>query len=141
MSLSLDLGKEVLGRALDRGADEAVVRLQERVYELVVFDSGVLRSYSVLRVVGLGVEVLVSGFVGYAYTSTLSRESIGQAIDKAMKLAKALSARGREVGLARVEGVKALYRTRYAQNPLEVDPSEKVSLVRDLNTIAMGLGA
>jgi len=129
-----------LGRALDRGADEAVVRLQERVYELIVFDSGVLRSYSVLRVVGLGVEVLVSGFVGYAYTSTLSRESIGQAIDKAMKLAKALSARGREVGLARVEGVKALYRTRYAQNPLEVDPSEKVSLVRDLNTIAMGVG-
>jgi 5-formyltetrahydrofolate cyclo-ligase len=27
MSLSLDLGKEVLGRALDRGADEAVQRL------------------------------------------------------------------------------------------------------------------
>jgi len=139
VSLSLDLGKEVLGRALDRGADEAVVRLQERVYELIVFDSGVLRSYSVSRAVGLGVEVLVGGFAGYAYTSALSRDGVERAVERALKLARALSASGRGVRLASVEGAKVLYRALYSQNPLDVDPSEKTSLVRDLNRVAMGV--
>jgi TldD protein len=139
MSVSTDLGKEVLARALGRGVDEAVVRLQERVYEFIVFDSGVLRSYSVSRVVGLGVGVFVKGFAGYAYTSTLSREGVEQAVDKAVKLAKGLSAGGREVRLASVEGSKTVFRVVYSQNPLDVDPSEKASLVRDLNKIAMGV--
>jgi TldD protein len=137
VSVSIDFGQEVLARALGSGVDEAVVRLQERVYELIVFDSGVLRSYSVSRVVGLGVEVVVNGFVGYAYTSALSRESVKHVVERAAKLAKGLSAIGKEARRVKVGGVKAFYRTPFSQDPFGVDSSEKAALVKDLNRVGM----
>jgi TldD protein len=139
MSVSIDFGKEFLEKALRRGVDEAVVRVQERLYELIVFDGGVLRSYGVSRVVGVGVQVVVKGFVGYSYTSSLSMEAVEEAIDRAVKLAKAMASTGKGSAFAPVNGVKTVYRTSYSINPLDVDPSEKVSLVAELNRLSLGV--
>jgi TldD protein len=139
MLVSIDFGKEVLEKALRRGVDEAVVRVQERLYESIIFDGGVLRSYGVSRVVGVGIQVVVKGFVGYSYTSSLSMDAVKEAIDRAVKLARAMASAGRGSVFAPVNGVKTVYRTSYSTNPLDVDPSEKVSLVAELNRLSLGM--
>ncbi|MDK6028126.1 TldD/PmbA family protein [Ignisphaera sp. 4213-co] len=137
VEISIDLGKEVLERVLRRNVDEAVIRLQERVYELIVFDNGVLRSYGVSRVVGIGIQVFVNGFTGYSYTSSLSRESIESAIDRAVKSARTLALVAKPRKFAEVSNVKGFYKTSYSENPFSVDSSEKISLIKELNINAM----
>ncbi|MEM4766959.1 MAG: DNA gyrase modulator, partial [Ignisphaera sp.] len=82
MSISLDFGREIVDRVLEKGVDDVVVRLQERVYELILFDSGVLRSFNVTKGSGVGIKVSFGGSTGYSYTSSLDRESIAVAIEK-----------------------------------------------------------
>ncbi|MEM1653004.1 MAG: TldD/PmbA family protein [Ignisphaera sp.] len=135
--ISIDFGKEVLDRVLKRGVEEGLVRLQERSYELIVFDNGVLRSYGISKVVGIGIQVFVNGFTGYSYTSSLSLDSIENAVDRAIKNAKALANVAKPRRFAEVSGVKGFYRTGYAEDPFAVDPSDKISLVRDLNVGSM----
>lgn len=129
----MDLGREVCEKALSMGAELAVVRLQERLYELVVFDNGSLRSLSVSRVTGVGVKALVGGGVGYGYTSILTREGIGSAVRDALSLARAASRYRRPVGYAAARPLKGRFAVSARVDPLGVDLGEKVSLVKELN--------
>jgi TldD protein len=134
--LTRDLATQVLDEVLRRGAEGAVVRLQERVYELVVYDSGVLRGYSISTVRGVGIRAVVGGGAGYAYTSSVDRESISRAIDRAISLARVASSYGRK-SFAPVRPVKASYRVEFKVDPHAVDPQVKVSIVREVNTASM----
>jgi len=134
--LSRDLATQILDEVLRRGAEGAVVRLQERVYELVVYDSGVLRGYSISTVRGVGIRAVVGGGTGYAYTSSVDRESISRAIDRAISLARVASSYGRK-SFAPVKPVKASYRVEFKVDPHAVDPQVKVGIVREINTTSM----
>jgi TldD protein len=134
MSISIDLGREVVDKAMEKGAREVVVRLQERLYELVMFDSGMLRSYNISRGSGIGIKVVVDGSIGYSYTSSLDRDSISIAIDRAILAAKSLNRYGVSRKLYEYRGVKGGYRVIAKVNPLDdVEPERKIDLVKKLN--------
>ncbi len=137
MDISIDLGKKMLSIALSRGASEAIVRLQHKIYELIVFDGGVIRSYGYSRVSGIGIRVVVDGGMGYSYTTSFDRDSIVSAIDRAIAQARAMSRYGYSKKLAIVDGKRIVYRTEVKVNPLDVDPSMKVELVSRLNRSSM----
>lgn len=136
-SISTDLGREILERALEGGVDDVVVRLQERVYELIVFDNGVLRSYNISRGSGVGIRVSISGSIGYSYTSSLDGNSISRAVERAIAAAKSLNRYGVARKLYEYRGSRSTYRAVVKVNPIDVDTERKIALVRDLNIETM----
>lgn len=139
MELSMDFCKEVLEEVMRRGVKEALVRAQERVYEVVVFDKGVLRTVGRTRLVGLGIKVVLNGAVGYAYTSSSDPESIGRAIDMAIAAARSLATRARPRAFSLEGAGSGKYRTRYLVDPLSINVEDKIELVRDLNKLSLDL--
>lgn len=133
MAIDPDRARWVLEETLKRGAHQATVRLQERVYELIVYDTGVLRSYTVSRTVGLGVRAVVGGGSGYAYTTSLDEESVLRAVERAVTIARVADRYGRKT-LAPLPPVKGRYSAEFKVDPHSVDPETKVGLVRDVNT-------
>jgi len=134
--ISLDLAKEVLQLALSKGAESAIVRLQRTVSETISFENGALRQFSTATSVGLGVRVRIGGFYGYSYTTDLGRESIERAIEQAIAIAR--SGRKRISMSERVgEVAKCRYRTSIKIDPFDVDPSQKIELIRELNRDSM----
>ncbi len=137
MSISLDFGREIVDRVLEKGVDDVVVRLQERVYELILFDSGVLRSFNVTKGSGVGIKVSIGGSTGYSYTSSLDRESIAVAIEKAISAAKSLSRHGVSKKFCSYRGLRGAYQVLVKVSPLDVDAERKTTLVRELNIESM----
>jgi TldD protein len=133
--LAHDIGfwvDKVLSLAKDLNVDFADVRAQEYRYELIVVDNGRLKEYSKTIRTGIGVRVVVNGFQGYSYTSILDEASIREAVESAVKIAKASS------GSERVELAEySFHRDRavsgFSRDPIEVDPSEKLKLALDVN--------
>lgn len=140
MSVDVDFGVKIINAVLNRGVEEAIVRLQERVYELIVFDNGVLRSYSILRGCGVGVRVLSGGSIGYSYTSSLDWDSISRTIERAVSSAKHMSRYGVYRRLSSYRGSRYVYTTPVRFDPLDVDSETKVSLVRELNQASLRRG-
>jgi len=137
LNISIDLGKDILNIALSRGASEAIIRLQDRVYEQIVFDGGIIRSYGYSRVSGIGIRVIVNGGIGYSYTTSFDRDSIVSAIDRAIAQARAMSRYGYRRVLADAKGVKTRFSTEVRINPLDVDPAKKIELISKLNRDSM----
>ncbi len=137
MNISIDLGRDILDIALSRGASEAVIRLQDKVYEQIVFDGGIIRSYGYSRVSGVGIRVVVDGGIGYSYTTSFDRNNILSAIDRAVAQAKAMSRYGYIKTLSMVNGIRTRYSTEVRINPLDVDPSKKIELISKLNRDSM----
>ncbi len=131
-----EYASKVLDAALKGGADYALVRFQDRLYEQITFDCGVLRNYSSSRVVGLGLQVLVGGGVGYAYTSSLSSEDLMKAVDRALSLAKAVK-RFKNYGYVVARSVRDTYRVEVKKDPFTVEPEEKVCLVKEVNSSSL----
>lgn len=138
MEYLIDLAEKVLNEALNRGVSDAIVRVQEKVYESIVYDNGILRTCSVSRVSGLGLTVFIRGAAGYSYTSVLSREFIPKVVEEAISTAKVFETGSRVLEkVEEVKGVKASYRTDFKINPVDVDIESKVKLVSNLNTSSM----
>jgi TldD protein len=138
MEYLVDLAEKILNEALNRGAQDAIVRVQEKVYESIVFDNGILRVCSISRVSGLGLTVFVGGSVGYSYASIVDRDSIPKIVDEAISVAKALEygSEKRLVG-EEVKGARGSYRTEFKINPFDVDLETKVKLINNLNNESM----
>ncbi|MEM2512289.1 MAG: DNA gyrase modulator, partial [Ignisphaera sp.] len=107
----VDVAEKVLGEALSRGAEEAIVRVQEKMYESVVFDNGVLRACSISRVIGLGLTVYVGDAVGYCYTSVFSKDVLSKVVEEAIASARAFGVKSAKEGKVEVKSVKGVYRT------------------------------
>ncbi|MEM1622518.1 MAG: TldD/PmbA family protein [Sulfolobales archaeon] len=131
--VNVDTAHWVLEETLKRGAEHSIVRLQDRIYETVVYDTGILRSYTVSRVVGLGVRAVIKGGTGYSYTTSMDRESILKAVDKAIALAKVASQYGKK-SFTPATPVKDRYKVEFKIDPHAVEPKLKVDLVREVNT-------
>jgi TldD protein len=131
-----ELASLALEEALKRGADHVLVRVQERWYESITYDCGVLKSYSVGRVTGLGVKVLVSGGVGYVYTTSLNREGVLRSVEKALSIVRSLSTYTK-VGYVSIKPVKDSFKVSVRVDPYDVDPEFKVGLVKEVNTSSM----
>ncbi|MDW8011197.1 MAG: TldD/PmbA family protein, partial [Sulfolobales archaeon] len=134
--INVETARQVLEEVLKKGAEQAVVRLQERVYEAIVYDTGVLRSYTVGKVVGLGIRAMIRGGTGYAYTSSLDRDSVSRATGKAISLARVAGELGKK-SFAPAPSIRDRFRVEFRVDPHAVDPKLKVDLVKEVNTNSM----
>lgn len=138
MNLSIDFAKSILELARARGADDAIVRLEERLYESIMFDNGVLRSFTTSISKGVGIKVVVKGVTGYSYTHELSRESIEKAVERAIAIARA----GKNRVIHRdilSKPARGSYKFVSKVFVYDVDPSERVEIVREANREALSL--
>ncbi|RJS89702.1 TldD/PmbA family protein [Candidatus Bathyarchaeota archaeon] len=132
-SLKSELEK-ALDRAVGLGASYADIRFQRYDYELIEVENRALKSYSSRRLSGVGVRVVIEGGVGFASTSDLSQRGIGNALDNAVRAAKALGDRGRALKVGEVNESEVTLRVK--TDPFNVSPEEKVSLALDANKAA-----
>jgi len=123
----------VIKLGIRKGANYIDVRYQDRFYELVTYDTGNLREYSISKSVGLGIRVLYNGFMGFASTNILTKEAIERAVKKAITCAKASSIAGHRRELIEAPIVKDKVKSMFKVNPIDVDPEVKVKLVKEVN--------
>lgn len=131
----LDLATHSVERARELGAKLAITRIQRRTYERIVYDNGTLREYSFSTVVGLGIKVYTNNGVGYSYTTSLDRESIENCIKQALSMANHGYTTPNPYVLN--QGIARFYRTPVSKDPFTIDPGEKISLIKELNTESM----
>ncbi|MCC6035377.1 MAG: TldD/PmbA family protein, partial [Desulfurococcaceae archaeon] len=112
------------------------VRFQRRYYELIVLDNGVVRDFIINTSLGAGVRVIVDGSTGYSSTSTVTRESIREAVIRAYKVAKASKPLSLRVDLYKRPIVKAKISSHYSIEPESIDYAEKIQLLRDMYNVA-----
>lgn len=124
-------------KAQEQGASYVDARIQSYDYELIVYDNGALKEHSYNTRVGIGFRVIYQGAVAYGSTTSLSKDSILQAIDRTLKMAKALSLNVEEkVSLADYKTVVAKARSHYALDPFTVG-REKIEIVEQVNKAGM----
>jgi len=137
MSEVLDILEKAIDYSLKLGVDYVDVRFEKRIYERITVDNRVLREYSASEDRGIGVRVIVDGYLGFAATTNTVWDSVREAIDKAVELAKSVRGSGRRVSLASVKPVRDVRVSECKIDPFTIDPSEKVSFLLDLNRVAL----
>ncbi|MEM0378847.1 MAG: TldD/PmbA family protein [Thermosphaera sp.] len=116
--------------ALRAGADFADVRYQEHVYENIILDNGVLRNVGVSISKGIGIRVLVNNRVGYFFTNNFKTDSLRQAVDKAIKIARSLGTLTSPVILESRRTIKDKIISHFGIDPLDVDLNEKIEILK-----------
>ncbi|MEM1600443.1 MAG: TldD/PmbA family protein [Sulfolobales archaeon] len=125
---------KLLDEALRRGADYVLVRFQERLYEHITADCGIIRNYGMSSKTGLGIQVVVEGGVGYAYTTSLRLEDLRRTAERAVNLAKATRSLKSWRYVTTSNSARDTYKVEVREDPFTVDPEEKVRLVREVNS-------
>lgn len=138
MEYAFDIAEKALNEALDKGVREAVVRIQEKIYESIVFDNGILRVCSFSKIKGIGLTVYTDGVVGHSYTTSYSRENVLKMVENAIASAKIIERMPKKaLGPPDVKGVRGVYRVVHRVNPLDIDVESKIKLVKELNNLSM----
>ncbi len=123
---------KILHYAENIGVDYIDVRINRKIYENILLDNGVVREYSLNEVMGLGVRVLVDGYMGFAATNKPDSESYKEVVDNAVKAARALRASGRKTRLYPRRTSRDRVVSRYVKDPLDVDSESKIGLLREI---------
>ncbi len=123
--------EEIVSKAERLGASFVDARYQDRLYEYISIDNGVVREYNVHRLCGIGLRVVVDGYTGFASTNIVSRESIEKLIERAYSIARAMKDRGRKTGFVEKKVVRDKVTSSYRVDPFDIDSSEKIKLLMD----------
>ncbi len=130
----MDIAK-IISLAEKYGSDYVSIRVQERIYERIVVDNGVLREYSVERRNGLGIRVIIDKYEGFASTNDFSSRSIEETVEKAVKIAKSMKMSGSKVEFAERSVYKDKVISSYKVDPFDIDSSEKIKIVMEANRV------
>ncbi|MET1160805.1 MAG: TldD/PmbA family protein [Thermoprotei archaeon] len=114
------------------GADFVDIRYQDIVYEALVVDNGVVRAYNIDTKRGVGVRVLVKGFMGYSSTNKLDESTLKETVERAVRAAKSMEKAAAPTSIYQRKTVKDKIVSHYATDALDVDPGEKVELLMDM---------
>lgn len=134
MSL-FDIDK-IISYAERRGADHVDVLFQKMIYEAIVLDNGVLREYSINRINGIGVRVIIDGSEGFSSTNKPGVNSVYEAVDEAIKIANAMKHQGVKTRLAERSVNKDKVVSPYNKEVLEIDPADKQDILKKVYSVA-----
>ncbi len=123
--------ERIISLAEKMGAEYVDVRFQNAVYELLVVDNGVLREYRVSERRGVGLRVLVDGYIGFAATNDVSSGGIRALVNRALSIARAMKLTGKRMGFCERETSRCKVSSMFKVDPLDVDPEEKIGVVMD----------
>lgn len=119
-----------LNAAKQLGAQYADVRIVERFYDGVVLKNreidGVVSTHSY----GMGVRVLVDGFLGFAANPDMTEEKIATAVQRAVDIARASSVAGGEpTTLSPEEPQQGSWSSPWEEDPFQVSLEEKINIL------------
>ena len=120
----------------EKGVEFIDIRYQDLLYELIEIDNGIVRSFNTSITKGVGVRVIVEGYMGYASTNILTLESLKETIDRAIKSARSMKKGATPTQLYARKTYKDKIISHYATDAVDVDPSEKISLLMDLYKVS-----
>ncbi len=86
-----DLNEFAVDYAMGKGADYSEARFQGDEGINIMVKNGELQGISVIKDSGIGIRVLVNGGMGFSSTNILTKESVRDAVDVAIKLARSAS--------------------------------------------------
>ena len=120
-------------KALELGADYAEARFEEKNGTSLSMKNGSPEGLSILADRGIGVRVLVNGGMGFASTNVLTKESVGEAVKNAVKLARAASrVRNEPIRFSEEDFHSVRYEVRMRKDFRDVSPEEKLELLKKI---------
>ena len=134
-----DLLELSVKKAGELGADYADARAQALGLEVIRVENGELRSYELSETKGVGIRVLLNGRWGFASTTHLSREAVLEAVEKAIKIARASASMAKAVELAEVRPEERIFESSCKLDPADISPEEKVGLLMDINKASLSM--
>ncbi|AEH24401.1 TldD/PmbA family protein [Pyrococcus yayanosii] len=126
-----DLVEFAVEKALELGASYAEARFEEKTGTSIAMKNGVPEGLSILADKGIGIRVLVDGGMGFASTNVLTKESISEAVKKAVKLARAASkVRNEPIVFSEEDFHRVSYKVKMKKDFRDFSPEEKLELLR-----------
>ncbi|MFA4662240.1 TldD/PmbA family protein [Pyrococcus kukulkanii] len=136
-----DLVEFAVERALDLGAEYAEARFEEKQGTSIAMKNGVPEGLSLLSDRGIGIRVLVNGGMGFASTNVLTKESVAEAVERAVKLAKSASKLRKEpIKFSEEHFHQVKYEVKMKKDFRDVPPEEKLELLKKIEEEVMGTG-
>ncbi len=124
------------------GAEYAEARIVWSAGESLVLKNGSVEAYEYGEDCGIGIRVVVGGALGFASTSRLERESLEEAVEKALKAARASAPYfKRKVELAGRSDEQCSWRVDVKEDPLDVSVEEKMELLVEAERALLSTGA
>lgn len=131
-----DLTAYAVQTALEAGASYADARYTRQQEENVHVKNGVVESVHASSAQGVGVRVIAEGAWGFAATSALTREAVGEAARLAVRIARASAVtQAAPVQLAPVEPAQGRFRMPVAEDPFDVPLAERADLLLDCDRL------
>ncbi|MDV3103477.1 TldD/PmbA family protein [Thermococcus waiotapuensis] len=120
-------------KALELGASYAEARFEEKSGTSLTMKNGSPEGLEILADKGIGVRVLVDGGMGFASTNVLTKESVAEAVQKAVKLARAASkVRNEPIRFSDEDFHEVYYEVKMRKDFRDVSPEEKLELLRKI---------
>jgi len=135
----VDLLHQIVEEGTSRGASFVEARLQLVERQAASAENGVFKGFSNNIGRGVGLRVLYGGAWGFSSTTSIERASLLKALETAMSIARASSAKAKKAGFAPAPATRASVRSSYREDPFEVDEAEKADLVLKVNKHAMSV--
>jgi len=129
----MDVLEFAVEKALELGASYAEARFEEKSGTSLAMKNGNPEGLQVLADRGMGIRVLVDGGMGFASTNVLTRESVGEAVKKAVKLARAASkVRNEPIRFSDEDFHRVSYKVKMKKDFRDVSPEEKLELLKKI---------
>ena len=129
----MELLEFAIEKALELGASYAEARFEEKNGTSLAMKNGSPEGLEILADKGIGVRVLVDGGMGFASTNVLTKESVSEAVKKAVKLAKAASRVRREpIVFSEEDFHRVSYKVKMKKDFRDFSPEEKLELLKKI---------
>ena len=123
------------------GASYAEARFEEKNGTSLAMKNGNPEGLGILADRGIGIRVLVNGGMGFSSTNVLTKESVFEAVKRAVKLAKAASkVRNRPVEFSEESFHEVFYEVRMRKDFRDVSAEEKMEYLKRIEESVLGSG-
>ena len=134
----MDILEYAIEKALELGAQYAEARFEDKKGTELLMKNGSPEGLELKVEKGIGIRVLVNGGVGFASTNELSKESVLNMVDKAVKLARAASkVRKEPVIFSEEDFHRVYYEVKMKKNFQDLAPEEKMELLKKIEEEVM----
>ena len=136
-----DIAEMVIENAANGGADYAEARYHKNTGIEFSLKNNVPQGVRVINDEGIGIRVLVNGGMGFASTNKLGRDSVSQAVEVAIKLARSAAKVRREpVEFSDEKFHRVSYAVQMKKNFENMSVAEKMEYLRRVERAVMDSG-
>ena len=137
----MEILEYAIDKALGLGASYAEARFEEKRGTSLSMKNGSPEGLELKMEKGVGIRVLVNGGMGFASTNELTKESIAEVVDRAVKLARAASkVRNEPVEFSEENFHRVYYEVKMKKDLSDYAPEEKMELLKKIEEEVMATG-